>query len=314
MLRRYLVLISIAGFLISMLCASVVFSAGPSINGEKSAPNIRLAQRKSPPPAKPAQKKEKPSGQSKGGAEGATPVPEPEPLDFGGESIEATIINPFRSANVGAEVGGIIDAILFQEGEFIEKGEPVVEISKDRYKVQLEKAREIVKGMELAHKRALQDAKLKQELLDSEAITKQEVFKAETEVEIAVTRLDEAKKDLELAQLNLEDCVVKAPYSGYMAVRYKQPHEPVERLEKIFAIVDSAKVYAVANIAEDLLPNFPLGSTATFEDSSGRRFTGEVTKVGKLIDPKSKTKRVYVLIDNSAGELEIGMTGSLQAK
>jgi RND family efflux transporter MFP subunit len=215
---------------------------------------------------------------------------------------------------VGAEVGGIIDEIHFQEGEFIEKGAPVVRISKDRYRIQYEKAREIVKGMELAHKRALQDAELKKELLNSDAITRQEVLKAETEVEIAATRLDEAKKELELAELNLEDCVVKAPFPGYLAVRYKQPHEPVERLEKIFAIVDSAKVYAVANVAEDLLGSFPLGATAVFEDATGGSFTGKVAKVGKLIDPKSKTKRVYVLIDNSAGELEVGMTGSLQSK
>jgi RND family efflux transporter MFP subunit len=269
-----------------------------------------LAQ-KAPPPIK-----EKPGKPSKGkpADEPPPPTPEPEPLDFEVESIEATIINPYRSANVGAEVGGIIDEIHFQEGEFMERGAAVVEISRERYEVQLEKAREIVKGMELAHKRARQDAKLKEELLASDAITRQEALQAKTEVEIAATRLEEAKKELELAKLNLEDCVVEAPFPGYMAVRYKQPHEPVERLEKIFAIVDSAKVYAVANIAEDLLNMFPIGATATFEDTSGRRFTGKVAKVGKLIDPKSKTKRVYVLIDNSAGELEVGMTGSLQAK
>jgi RND family efflux transporter MFP subunit len=231
----------------------------------------------------------------------------------GAESVEATIINPFQSANVGSEVGGIIGAFYFEEGDLIEKGKPVAEISKKRYEILLEKSLDTVKGMKLAHIRAKQDADLKKELLASDATTRQEVLKAETDVEIAATRLDEAKKEAELTKLNLEDCVVRAPFTGYLAVKYKQPFEPVERLEKIFAIVDSSKVYAVANVAEDLLSRFPKGSTAVFEDSAGKKVTGKVAKVGKLIDPKSKTKRVYVLIDNSGGALEIGMTGSLHA-
>ena len=43
-----------------------------------------------------------------------------------------------------------------------------------------------------------------------------------------------------------------------------------------------------------------------------KKFTGVVDKVGKLIDPKSRTKRVYLLIDNKDSLLEIGMTGSLK--
>ena len=49
-----------------------------------------------------------------------------------------------------------------------------------------------------------------------------------------------------LQKTNLESCEVKAPFKGYIAVKYKQDFEPVERLEKIFAIVDTEKVYAVA--------------------------------------------------------------------
>lgn len=236
---------------------------------------------------------------------------EPEPPDMTEEAIEATIINPFRSANVGTEVGGIIQAFHFEEGQLIKKGQPVAEISPKRYKILYDKAVEVVKGMEFAHKRALQDLKLKKELLASDAITRQEVLKAATEVDIAVTRLRESQREQELAELNLSDCVIKAPFTGYLAVRYKQPFEPIERLEKLFALVDSAKVYAVANIAEDLLGKFTMGTVATFEDATGRKFTGTVKKIGKLIDPKSKTKRVYVLIDNAGAQLEIGMTGSL---
>jgi hypothetical protein len=39
---------------------------------------------------------------------------------------------------------------------------------------------------------------------------------------------------------------------------------------------------------------------------------GAVERVGKLLDPKSGTKKVYVILDNPDGQLEIGMAGALE--
>jgi multidrug resistance efflux pump len=110
----------------------------------------------------------------------------------------------------------------------------------------------------------------------------------------------------------LESCEIKAPFSGYLAVRYKQPDETVERLEKVFALVDTSKVHAVANVPELMLDEFPKGKEAFFLLTPEKRFKGTVDRVGKLIDPKSRTKRVFLLINNSDNKLEVGMTGTMQ--
>jgi RND family efflux transporter MFP subunit len=250
-----------------------------------------------------------------------TPAPEipyapepPEPVapetDFS-DSLRATTIRPHHSADMASEVSGVIEAIHFQEGDLIQHGQVVVEISTKRYTLLAEKAQEAVRGLVLALERAEQNVKLHQELLSQDATTQQDVLKAETERDVTQTRLKEARKDLELAQLNLEWCRVKAPFTGYLGDKYKEQFESVERLEKIFSIVDSGKVYALANVAEKLVPKFKKGNSAAFVDSSGKSHSGIVEKVGKLIDPKSKTRKVWVLIDNSKGSLEVGMTGTL---
>jgi RND family efflux transporter MFP subunit len=236
------------------------------------------------------------------------PPVEPEPSDI----LEATIINPYRSANVGTDVTGIVEVIYFEEGDFVPKDSVVAEISKTRYALLAEKAEEAMKSFQLALRHTEQQVTLMRELLARDATTHQEVLKAESERDTAHSRLRQAQKDYELAKLTLRDCQVKAPFSGFLAFRYKQPFEPVERLEKIFTIVDTARVYALANIAESHLSDFKKGSQAVFVQSSGKTYTGRVERVGKVIDVKSKTKRVYVLIDNSRGELEVGMTGSLR--
>jgi RND family efflux transporter MFP subunit len=236
------------------------------------------------------------------------PPVEPESLDI----LEATIINPYRAANVGTDVTGIVEACFFEEGDFVPEGRVVAEISKTRYALQAQKAEEAVKGFELALRHADHQVKLMRELLSGDATTQQEVLKAESERDTTYSRLIQAQKDCDLARLVLRDCQVRAPFAGYLAFRYKQPFEPVERLEKIFTIIDTSKVLALANIPENHVAEFKIGTPATFVHSSGKTYPGKVYRVGKVIDVKSKTKRVYVLIDNSQGELEVGMTGSLR--
>lgn len=229
-------------------------------------------------------------------------------------SVEAAVIHPFRSSNVGAEVGGIIEEFHYDEGDRVENDDVVVVISRDRYALQVKKAQEELHGLELALKRAETDLNIKTDLLALDAATRQQVLRARAEAEIARGKMLKAANELELALLNLKACTVRAPFAGYLAVRYKQPHEPVKKLEKIFAIVDSAQVYAVANVPEQLVPLFRIGAQAVFVHSSGQRFEGIVERIGKLIDSKSVTKRVYVLIRNSEGRLEIGATGSVEIK
>lgn len=226
--------------------------------------------------------------------------------------VEAVVVNPYRSANVGAQVSGVIARFHFDEGDLVQEDQVVAEIEPARYELLAKRALDRVKALEAVLKQAEEEAKLRDELVDMDAGTRRDVLKAKSEAEIARHRLSEAQKDLDLARIDLAACKIRAPFSGYVAIRYKQPDETVERLEKVFSIVDSSKVLAVANVPETLLNEFKIGTEAFFVHSTDRQFKGKVDRVGKLIDPRSKTKRVYLLIDNSGGSLEIGMSGSLE--
>jgi RND family efflux transporter MFP subunit len=227
--------------------------------------------------------------------------------------IEATIINPFRVAAVGAEVGGLIDKYKFEPGDLVEKGQTIVEISKKRYTLVARKAEERLKAIKLALNRAQKQKEIKETLLSMDASTVQEIEKAEAEVEMTQHKVQETEIELEQALLDLEACQVKAPFTGYLAVRQKEAYEVVAPLDKLFTIVDSAKVYAVANVPEDLLQYFEKGAKAAFHHASGRQFLGEVDRIEPIIDPKTDTQKVYVLIDNAQENLGIGMSGSLES-
>ena len=74
-----------------------------------------------------------------------SPENEPPPLKALPSTIEVVVINPFRSANVGPQVGGVIRKFNFDEGDYVEQGQVVCELDPTRYKIAVDRARERVK-------------------------------------------------------------------------------------------------------------------------------------------------------------------------
>lgn len=226
--------------------------------------------------------------------------------------VEAVVVNPYRTVSVGAQVGGPVEKFPFEEGDFVEEGSMVVLIGSRRYELIAQRAQERMNLMEVASERAQEEARIKKEVYDHDGTTRQEVLKYQSEAEMAKIRIEESRKEFELATYDLESCKVTAPFSGYISAKNKQVGETTDRFEKIFTLVDSSKVHAIAHVPENLLPKIKRGMEATFVYSSDRKFKGVVDRIGKIIDPKSRTKKVYLLIDNANNELEIGMNGTLQ--
>ncbi len=226
--------------------------------------------------------------------------------------VEAVVVNPYRTVSVGALVGGSIESFPFEEGDFVSEGALVVQIGTRRYELSAQRAEERMRLLEVASERAQEEARIKKEIFAHDGTTRQEVLKYRAEADMAKIRIDEAKKELDLALFDLDACKVTAPFSGHISAKNKQVGETTDRFERIFTIVDSSRVHAVAHVPESILPKIKKGMEATFVYSSDKKFRGVIERMGKVIDPKSRTKKVYLLIDNADNELEVGMNGTLQ--
>ncbi len=221
------------------------------------------------------------------------------------------VIYPYQSATLGSEVRGIVDVINFKEGEPVTAGAVVAEVSKAKYQAILGE----FKSNEEAIARSLEEARkslmVQQELYENRATTMEDVDAARSQVKILAARYEEAKYKTTQARLNLQACRIKAPFSGLLAVRYRDPHETVDFLEKVVEIIDISQVYARANWPEARIPELALNKAAIFH-YRGKTWKGKIAKIASLIDPASKSKRVHILLDNPEKTLEVGMSGSLE--
>ena len=209
-------------------------------------------------------------------------------------------------------MSGIVEAVHFSEGDLIRQDAVVAEISPQDYGLRAKKAEENLRGRELALGSARRRLSAEKELLALDATAKQDLITAMSEVEIASQKLAEAKLDLEMARLKVAACTVRAPFTGYLVELHRRQYEPVERLQKLFTIMDASRVYAVANVPERLVGRFRPGGRAVFSGASGARFVGKVERIANLVDARSATTKVYVLIDNADGELKVGSAGAVE--
>lgn len=225
--------------------------------------------------------------------------------------VEGAVIRPYRQAAVAAEVQGVIEKRHYKEGDFVRAGAIVFEISGELIEMTVNRARERLAALEAAYQQSAEELKLREQLISHDAATLQEIVRARSEAKISAHRAGEAKIDLDLALRDARNCKVKSPFSGYIVSYSRDAYEPVQRFEQLFLIADTSKVYAVANMPQSMIRQIRRGSKATFTAASGGTGEGVVDKIEAPIDPSSQTKKVYILIDNSEGKLEMGMVGQV---
>lgn len=225
----------------------------------------------------------------------------------GQESVSA-VIYPFRSATVGTEVRGIVDLVNYQEGQQVPNGAVVAEISRRRYESIVGEFKSNLTAIERRLEQARKTVDMQNELYERRATTLYDVNKAEGELRILEARREEARFKLAQAELDLKACILKAPFSGRIAVLYREPFETADYLEKVFEIIDTDRVYARANWPESRLDEIAIGKKASFVYQD-KTYRGVIEKISSLIEPTSKSKRIHLLLDNPEGLLQVGMSG-----
>ncbi len=225
--------------------------------------------------------------------------------------VEGGIIRAYRQATVAAEIQGVVEKRHYQEGDLVAEGKVIFQLSNELFIMIADRAKERLGAFRAAREQAEEELRLKESLMSKDAATLQEIVKTRADAKVASHREKEAAIELELALRDLRKCTTVAPFTGYIISFHKDAYESVQRFDPLFMIADTSKVYAVVNVAQSLLSQTVKGTKAFFTTPAGASFEGIVEKIEAPIDPSSQTKKVYVLIDNSNGKLEMGMLGQV---
>ncbi len=193
------------------------------------------------------------------------------------------------------EISGQIVRIHHDVGDWVRKGDVLIELDDRDLKVQFEKARVKKERLEIELKR--------QENLYKEKLIPQETY------ETTRANYNQAVLDFETARLNLERTKIRSPIDGQVVERMVSEGQFVNPSTQLMRMVNTRKIYGLIYLPERELIRVKEGQTVLIESDlfPGETFKGMVDQVSPVVDEQSGTFRVRYRVQEGIGKLRPGM-------
>lgn len=209
------------------------------------------------------------------------------------ESIATAVAN--ESVDIVPKVADTINKVHFEDGDFVEEGDILVELTNESEAARLDEA---LAGAEEARR---------QYTRIEELIAKNLV--ARTELDVARANMDMADARLEGVMVAMADRVVRAPITGMLGFRNVSEGSMASASTVITTIDDISVIKLDFTVPEKHLAHLRVGQTilASSIVYPDRVFEGEIKVVSSRIDPVTRSVTLRAHIDNQEGLLRPGL-------
>lgn len=109
---------------------------------------------------------------------------------------------------------------------------------------------------------------------------------------------------------------IYAPISGFILNKSVVHGSRVEPKDSLFRIADLSRVWVIADVYEYELGRVSVGQTGTITLPylSGRTFLGRTSYIYPEVDPKTRTVKLRLEVDNQDGALKVDMLANVEIK
>ena len=231
------------------------------------------------------------------------------------------LVKPEMYVELSSSVDAILEKMLVDTGDYIKKGQPLVQLEASVEKARVNLAELQATSNSDIDNRLVQlqyakrNKKRIRELFSKNSVSRFEKDKADTEVALAQIELNKATEKKQIAQLNLELAktqlalrTIKSPIDGIVVDRYSMVGESVvERTIMKLAQVDPLRVELIAPTEYFGLIKKGMEVEIYPERPANKTFKATVTVVDQLIDPASGSFTIRMALPNSGDQLVGGV-------
>jgi membrane fusion protein (multidrug efflux system) len=200
-----------------------------------------------------------------------------------------------ESVEIRPRISSLVTRILFEEGQFVEQGDLLVELENS----------EIRAGLALAEASLSESRSLYNRSKELEST--QAISASSLEALLAQVKVDEA--NVEAARAKLSHTRVRAPFSGRIGLRRVSPGSFVNTDTVITTLDDVSVIKLDFSVPETFVNVVRQGMniaahSLVFPDQD---FSGTVASIDTRLDPVSRAVEVRAVIPNTDGLLKPGM-------
>jgi membrane fusion protein (multidrug efflux system) len=230
----------------------------------------------------------------------------------------------FQDVEIRARVEGFLEKVLFQEGSFVKKGQPLYLIDPKPLQATLAAARADVATAEARLEKTTNDVNRYTPLVAKQAVSKQELDNALAAQDAARAPVDAANAVVDRATLDLGYTRVNSPIDGLVGTTQVKPGNLVGRGESTLLTTVSQVnpiIFRIGVTEADYLRlrrQFPAqvgrasrfgGIQLTLADGTVHPFPGTVRAVERAVNPTTGTLGVQLVFPNRMLTLRPGQYG-----
>ncbi|MGC1371911.1 MAG: efflux RND transporter periplasmic adaptor subunit [Candidatus Sulfotelmatobacter sp.] len=215
--------------------------------------------------------------------------------------------------SITAQVTGVIISVHYKEGQYVRKGDPLIDIDARPYQAQVIQAEGALERDQNLLAQAQMDLKRYQDAWARNAIPRQTL---EDQQKIVLQDQGTVKNDegtLRYDQVQVIYCHITSPIDGHVGLRLVDPGNLVtaNATTTLVVITQTQPITVVATISEDNLaevfsqPHHGIGLSLDAWDRANEHLlaTGKVTSFDNQIDTTTGTIKLRATYDNKKGTL-----------
>lgn len=215
------------------------------------------------------------------------------------QSPVKVVLFPFKRAIISAIINTSVKEYLFKEGESFSEGDIIVKLDDAIYNHRFIKAKTYSTFATKVYQNNLN-------LAEKGGIGQYELEKSKFENEAA-------EAEMKIAQIELDACTIKAPFSGSLVKKIAREYEFVRIGQPVVEIINDYQLLAVMHLPSTQRESVRKGQKIQFRiDETGTFSTGKIYEISAEIDPRSRTFELKILIDNKDRKLSAGMSGVME--
>ena len=225
-----------------------------------------------------------------------------------GPQLSGTLV-PEREARLRAEVSGRVLQTMVEQGQRVSEGTLIGRIDDAAVNDQAASAKSSVTQAQLSVDQANREVQRSKTLLAAGAIAERDREAAERAAAGAEAQLADAKARLSLADKNIRNTMIRAPFAGVVSERTVSPGDVVSPGTALFTIVDPTSLRLEASVPAEAIGSIRVGAPVMFAVNGypGRTFEGKVTRINPTADQQTRQVRIYATVPNSSGRLVGGL-------
>jgi len=209
-------------------------------------------------------------------------------------------LKAFQGVDLTAEVQGTVKEVLFQSGEKVTLGQPLLQLDS-------EVERAILSTAEAVRALALVEYERGRKIAGKQAISKSEFDRLNAELLKAEASVSQLKAELDKKR-------ILAPFAGTIGIRQVDTGDYLSPGTAFATLQDLSKLYVDFFLPEHAVPQLAIGQRVRVSVAAypGEVFSGEIAALNPKVEETTRNLQVRAMLPNPDSKLLPGMFANLE--